>query len=46
MQMESAVGELNTGNIISFSGKSSVGIFSEKAAVKLKTNLNFINKVD
>ena len=41
---DNAVGELNTGNIISFSGKSSVGIFSEKAAVKLKTNLNFINK--
>lgn len=27
---DNAVGELNTGNIISFSGKSSVGIFQKK----------------
>ncbi|WP_130890189.1 autotransporter-associated N-terminal domain-containing protein [Fusobacterium ulcerans] len=38
-----AIAELNTGNNITFAGKSSVGVFAENAAVNLKSNLTFLN---
>ncbi|MDU1893016.1 MAG: hypothetical protein E6767_20250, partial [Dysgonomonas sp.] len=38
-----AIAELNTGNNITFAGKSSVGVFAENATVNFKDNLTFSN---
>ena len=38
-----AITELDTGNIIAFNGKSSVGVFAESAQVNFKNNLTLTN---